>query len=525
MRMSARNCLLLLGLLAVPTLPAQPAQAEKMTTSAYPSVGKGARLFVTKSHPSHGDLSDSEFRKLSDAGFTVAVSLWAEDPRVFAIRAANAGLSTMNWNLGLVDKKNDGDSTITRQGKSTRYTTPYSPQAWKELTDMVVGLAKISLENPSFVGVCLDFEIYDPANLDGFCESYDDQSFRAFLAGAGHDVPNPLPAPDARWEWLHKKSLLQMYSGYQADLVAARARTLRKAIDAVNPRFQIGVYGWGVLVPPVTHGLATAQAPALVLDATAYGRTLYPYDPKQPDRLGLKWTKTILTQIREDAYNRFDNVIFLGGHYPQAPGPIDGAFKFTVKQAYDSVAYGDGYWIWTDWETPAPWTDRGKWQDDMVAYFRQANNALDAGDTTWAAREPESIPAPAATPPQTLVTSDGKTRIAWDPRTGKRLTAGATNTANPLTQTGVIEGAYAFRIYGTAAEARLKETPASEMPVKRYPAGHGLSALAIGEADGLPGLELVTLGSGWVKVWDIESQAQLARFYVGTEQKSLGFIK
>jgi hypothetical protein len=90
------------------------------------------------------------------------------------------------------------------------------------------------------------------------------------------------------------------------------------------------------------------------------------------------------------AHQRYDNVIYLAGHYPQSPGPKD-QYKFTAKQAFQSAAFGEGYWIWTDWKAPKPWTDKREWYDAMMDYFGKANAALDAKDWKWAKNEPSTV--------------------------------------------------------------------------------------------------------------------------------------
>lgn len=501
----------------------QPAPAGAQPLQP-PSIDEGARIFVTKCHPAHGELTEADFQQLAEAGFTVAVNKWKKDFSQYASRAGAAGLVAMRWNMGLVDSAHEDDRTITRVGKPTRYTRPDSEQAWQKLTETILREAELSLTQKNVQASLLDFEIYDRAKTDGFCESYDDVTFTGFFAALGRDVPSPLPAPEERHKWLHRHSMLQLYIGYQIDQVAKRARQLRRAIDAVNPRFQIGIYGWGVLVPPMIHGLATPEAPVLVLDAMTYGRSIYSnafengYDADRPDREGLKWSLTTVGKRKAAVANRYDNVIFLAGHYPQAVGPADGTqFKFTARQAFNSAAFGQGYWIWTDWMTPEPWQDRRQWFDAMMDYFKLANGAIDAGDWTWAAREPEAITTPNATAVHLLITSDGQTTRQWQPRTGKEVFAQTPAADQLQAKPQTTYQDWTLRIAGSAVEA----VDSQGQVIKRYPAGHRLTAIAIGDVDGLPGDELVTLSAGWVKVWDIDTQVTLSKFYVGQSQRTL----
>ena len=369
------------------------------------TIGKGARIFIDKAHPAHSGLTEADFKQLADAEFTVVAQKWATDlndnPIPFeryAQRAAATNLAVIRFESALITATDERDRTLTRAGKTTRYTRPHSGRAWQELTDRIVGYATLSKTYPNIQGVALDFEIYDKNKTDGFCESYDDETFRDFFTGMGLDAPDPMPAPEQRQQYLVNRQMQQLYVGYQIDLIQKKAQALRKAIDAVNPNFQIGIYGWGVLVPPIIHGMGTPQAPTLILDAQTYGRSTYSnafangYDGQRPDQEALQWSLNTVKKGIAGAHQRYDNVVFLAGHYPQSPGPEDGTqFKFTAKQAFQSAAFGEGYWIWTDWITPKPWTNRRDWYDAMIAYFSKANAAVEAKDFTWAQQEPATV--------------------------------------------------------------------------------------------------------------------------------------
>jgi hypothetical protein len=375
-----------------------------LQSCSFASVVKGARIFVPKVHPAHGDLTKDDFKQLADAGFTVIARKWTTTlqgkPGIsdgeYAARAASVGLSVMKFQSGLVEAKDDADQTINRNGVATRYTRPQSLFAWQALTDEMVAYAKLSKIHPNIEGINLDFEIYDHNKTDGFCESYDDQTFRDFFASVGRDAPDPLVAPKDRQQYLIRQQMYQMYIGYQIDLIAQRAVDLRKAIDAINPKFQIGIYGWGVLIPPIIHAMATPQAPALILSAMTYGRSVYSnafesgYDAQRSDDEALKWSLETVQKGIAGAHQRYDNVIYLAGHYPQSPGPKD-QYKFTAKQAFQSAAFGEGYWIWTDWKAPKPWTNKREWYDAMMEYFGKANAALDAKNWKWAENEPPTV--------------------------------------------------------------------------------------------------------------------------------------
>jgi hypothetical protein len=490
-------------------------------------IGPGARLFVTKVHPGHGHLTEQDFNQLRDAGFTVAVDRWIEDIPSFCEGASKAGLAVMTWQMGMADATEGDlvDRTMTRLGKTTRFTLPHSAAGWAKVTDEMVAQARLSLKYPNLKGAALDFEIYDENRTEGFCESYDDEFFIAFHREMGKPVPNPLTPAAERRAYLDKQQVLSLYIESQAKRVGEQARKLRLAVDAVNPNFQIGVYGWGAFKDSVMRNVASEQAPVLDLDATLYGRTIWSnafeggYDADEPDRTGLKWGLVIAAEMSRKARQRDYPAVLLAGHYPQSPGPKDGsAYKFTVRQSFNSTAYADGYWIWTDWWLPEPWTDKQAWIDAMMSYWAEANGALDAGDWTWASRQPVQVENPNATVPLTILTSDGDAVIAWNPITGERISASAAitwpaknNSAQLGKQTLVIDG---WRIKAMGGGT----------PVTHFDVGHGVRGFAVGDVDAIAGDELITLNAGWIKIWDPQAQVELLRFPVGQNQRDVRVV-
>jgi len=179
----------------------------------------------------------------------------------------------------------------------------------------------------------LDFELYDEnkGEVPGFSASYDEETFTNFLGFKGLDRPDSVSAPGDRHAFLKKRELATEYVQYSASLLLEEARKVRKRIDAVNPGFQVGVYGWGVFQVTALKGLSSLQSPSLFMDAETYGRTSYDgkfpggYDPDEPDRRGLRHN-LIGNYLRAKAAREMDfPVISLSGHYPQASGPADGA--------------------------------------------------------------------------------------------------------------------------------------------------------------------------------------------------------
>ncbi len=492
--------------------------------SADDGIGPGSRLFVTKVHPGHGKLTEADFKQLADAGFTVAVDRWMEDVEGFCQKAADAGLAVMTWQMGMTNASEDEkvDRTVTRMGKTTRFSLPTSEASWAKVTEEMVEQAKLSLKYPNLKGALLDFEIYDKNKTDGFCESYDDETFAAFLKMLERAVPDPLPAASERRKYLDDLQVLSLYVEFQAKKVAEQARKLRKAVDGINPKFQIGVYGWGAFKEHIMQSVASTEAPVINLDATLYGRTIYSnafdggYDAEEPARTGLKWALVSASKMSRDAQNCGYPIVVLAGHYPQSPGPKDGsAYKFTTRQSFNSAAYADGYWIWTDWWLPEPWTDKQAWIDAMMDYWSQANAALDAGDWTWSSRQEDDVPNPNATVPRVILTTDGEKVTAWDAVTGKPI-----ETSSPIDWpkqgAPAMLGKKSLQVEGWNVVAKENDVTTDSFLV-----GHATRAIAVADVDGIKGDELVTLNAGWVKIWDPESQSELLRFYVGADKVDL----
>ena len=479
---------------------------------------------MTKCYPVHGRLAERDFRQLADAGFTVIVNKWTEDVPAYCRGAAAVDLDVMTW-TGAMSAAATNDQTITREGKTTRYAPPVSTRGWELLTDRLLQEARLSLDHDNYRGVLLDFEIYDPNKTDGYCESYDDETFTGFLEEIGKEMPSPLPPPDERWDYLLRYGLTGLYVIHHSNLVTRQAAVLRSKLDKINPRFQIGVYGWGALREAVLRGVATARAPALDLDAETYGRTRFSnafsggYDATHPDRPGLKWSLLAVAKGARTARKRDYPVVLLGGHYPQSPGPADGTqYKFTVRQAFNSAAYADGYWIWTDWGAPRPWAKTQDWIDAMMCYFAEAHDALNAGDFTWAAGQESQVADPMETTPMAVVTGDGTRSTRWDPFPGEQRETGE---AIPTAGSPPSLGGKPLRIEGTDVVQVDAKTSEEQLRIR---AGTNLKAVAAGDVDGIPGEELVTLNDGWVRIWDPESGVELLRFLVGPDPTDLWLV-
>jgi len=458
------------------------------TAFASQPIQAGDRLFMTKVYPGHGRLSTQDFQQIADAGFDVAVNVWVEDLPAYAGGAADVGLKVMTWNLGTVTASG-ADQTLNPLGLPTNFTRPTSDYAWNQIQQTLVDYATFSLTQPAMSGAILDFEIYGENGGYGFSESYDNYSFNQFMTAKYGFAPS-IPASQRR-SLLSTLGQLDAYIADQYQQVANRVAGIRQAIDAINPDFTIGVYGWGNLIGAVRQASTSTRAPVLFLDARTYARGPWPYSDhaNTPDRQALKESLIIDHQYRNLESQADYPMIYMAGHYPHAEGPADGSqYRFTVRQAFNSEAYAaDGYWIWTDWWLPPPWEDKQAWIDAMMDYFAQANAALDAGDFTWANRQVDSITDPAATDPLVILTTDGKSVTAWHP------------------------------ISGVAGRVEVDQSVLDQLSWLGF---------VVGDVDTLAGNELMRLtADGWVKIYDPSSNAQLLRFFVGTDQKALALVR
>lgn len=492
-----------------------------------PGIGPGARIFVTKCYPAQGKLSDADFQQLADAGFTVVVNRWVFDYPEYSRKAAKVGLDVMSWGYGMVAAEKPEQSIVTREGKTISKYPPCDPEGWKKISDLLYQRAELSRKQPNVKGAVLDFEVYSKNKTDGYCESYDDRTFTSFLRSCGMAIPESLLLPEKRREYLVKKGLLKKFIRYQYNQVASEVKAIRKRLDAINPRFQIGVYGWGALIDAVLENITSQSAPVIRMDAVAYGRTIYSsafaggYDANEPDRRGLRWSLCETVKRRNNAASKGYPIVYLAGHYPQSPGPADGtAYKFTVRQSFNSAAYADGYWIWTDWKAPKSWPSKQAWIDAMMKYWQEANTALDKGNFTWSSRQDNQVCDPQITLPLSIVTKNEIKATFWHPITGKKYT-------NQNQQDILPNKDYSNSISGKKIIIRNKHIEIRDTAnggTKKIHVGKALHGFAVGDVDTVPGDELVTLNDGWVKYWDIDSGACLLRFFVGSDQKNVSLI-
>jgi hypothetical protein len=236
-------------------------------------VDEGSRMFVTKIYPRN--LLASDFEQLAYAGFTLVTKdtditdptnnsgSLAYMPTYFS-GAAAAGLDAATWQGGMTatEGPQDPSSRVTPWGAVSKYVSPHSAAGWQEMGDALVQWAQLSLAHPNYKLVSLDYEFYDGSGV-AIDESYHADAFVGYFQTVGQPIPNPLPAPADRRSYLQTQGLVGSYVDYQRDVVRSETRKIRQRIDAINPNFQIGVYGWGSLIESVKEGFATEAAPVV----------------------------------------------------------------------------------------------------------------------------------------------------------------------------------------------------------------------------------------------------------------------
>ena len=102
--------------------------------------------------------------------------------------------------------------------------------------------------------------------------------------------------------------------------------------------------------------------------------------------------------------------------------------------------------------------------------------------------------------------------------TGKKISSGNKPIARNAVGQNRLSKAGSLRINGHDVELVHHKT---KKVTKRFHVGNAVTAFAAGDVDGMAGPELITLNSGWVKIWSPSTETLLLRFHVGSEHKSL----
>ena len=317
-------------------------------------------------------MTEDHVRQIAEAGFNVFSPRLGNDDmnevRKIARAAQKYGIFHLPWMRGTLTAK-DGPKLVWSSGAEQDLCTPNSDEFWEWTTDLILEYARISVEIPSLFGVFLDYENYaENRQGNAYSLSYDGETMSAFAAEKGVALPELAPAE--RYPWLVEQGLHDEFSDFQIGTWRQRCRTLRQAVDAINPRFQFCVYpapGTMFMVEAIYPEWATPMAPLILADATTYGRP----SGFLPHHTALTANRTMLH--KNIVYSRETGApcIYLGGIDPAVQGADP---EFNGKNAVMISEVSDGYWVF--YEGP------NYRKRDHKAYFHEfarANRAIVQG--------------------------------------------------------------------------------------------------------------------------------------------------
>jgi len=321
-------------------------------------------------------MTEDHVREIAEAGFNVvSPRIGGNDMarvRRVALLAQKYGIYHMPWMRGTLTAREDapeGSKLVWASGVEQDLYSPNSYELWDWMTELITGYAKISVDVPSLIGVFLDYENYAPRKQGNcYALSYDTKIMQEFARANGIKLPKLAPAE--RSAWLNEQGLHEQFREFQINSWRTRCRKLRRAVDAINPRFQFCVYpapGTLFIKEAVYHEWATPGAPLILADACTYGRP----SALLPHEQSLQANRKQLTDNIKFARGTGIPVIYLGGIDPIVAGADP---EFCGKNAVMISEVSDGYWVF--YEGP------NYHKRDHKAYFHefaQANRAITEG--------------------------------------------------------------------------------------------------------------------------------------------------
>lgn len=258
--------------------------------------------------------------------------------------------------------------------------SPNSDELWDWLERTLVEQARISAEIPAMAGSFLDFENYARGGSGNHYDlSYDERILAEFAKAEGLTVPALTPSERAKW--LSEQGLEKRFREFQIAGWRQRARHLRQAVDAVNPRFLLLIYpapGTLLITSALYPEWGTAQAPLVLCDASTYGRpTQFTNEPE-----ALAANRQSLSEMMRVPRQAGIPHVYLGGIDPVCEGADP---EFCAKNASMIAAVSDGYWVF--YEGPS----YGKEHPEYFRWFKLANDDISSGALTlW--QQPRSQP-------------------------------------------------------------------------------------------------------------------------------------
>ncbi|NLO04598.1 MAG: hypothetical protein GX131_02085 [candidate division WS1 bacterium] len=311
-------------------------------------------------------------RRAGDLAEVRQVTQWCEEAGILHIPWMRGTLSA-----SLDDETADGKRMVWNSGVEDSLWSPNSDEFWQWTNDLVLEYARISAEMPTLFGVFLDYENY-ALGPNCYDLSYDDLIMGAFAREKGITIPTL--EFGARKDWLTEQGLHDEFEAFQVARWRERCRTLREAVDAIDPTFMFMIYpapGTKFMVEACYPEWATEQAPLVLADASTYGRASV-----LPHKQALEANRDMLLERQEFALSQGDNLLYTGGIDPAVKGADP---EFSGRNAGMIMEITDGYWIF--YEGP---TYEGE-HPEYFKWFSLAHEAADKGDWAWA-WEPRETP-------------------------------------------------------------------------------------------------------------------------------------
>jgi hypothetical protein len=317
-------------------------------------------------------------KSAADAGFNV-FSPRAGYDRLDEVRQVAAwcekyGIYHMPWMRGTLaapkGDKADGQRVLWASGNEQPLWSPNSDEFWDWTNRYIIEYARIGTTHTHLMGVFLDYENY-AAGKEGnlYWLSYDDKILGQFAQTKSIELPK-LGLAD-RKAWLEKRGLHEEFSAFQIDHWRQRCRTLREAVDRINPTFQFCIYpapGTPFMVQATYPEWATDRAPIILADASTYGRSSR-FLPEQDALAGNR--EKLLTRMETPRQSDIP-FIYAGGIDPVVRGADP---EFSGKNAVAISDVTDGYWIFYEGPTYTKQDHADYWK-----WFTWANRAIANGD-------------------------------------------------------------------------------------------------------------------------------------------------
>jgi hypothetical protein len=294
------------------------------------------------------------------------------------------GLFHIPWMRGTLEApagpEADGKRLVWASGNEQSLYSPNADEFWAWTTQYIVEYAKISAQDPTLIGVFLDYENYSPRS-EGNCYdlSYDDVILGKFAEARGLELPTL--APNERKPWLVEQGLHDAFAEFQVAHWRERCRALREAVDAYDPGFRFCIYpapGTPFMVQACYPEWATETAPLILADPWVYGRPSK-FLPQDDSLDGNRQKLLTGMRVPQEAGIEF---LYSGGIDPIVQGADP---EFCGKNAVMISELTAGYWVF--YEGPKYKVDH----PDYFHWFAWANRHIQEGTfTAW--HEPRQEP-------------------------------------------------------------------------------------------------------------------------------------